>query len=88
MEVWFISPLLSSSLPYSLQEPAPSPLDQCTSPDQSPGITLAELNEKEVAQPQQDSIPESSAGVVKRRRVSRTEKEKVQLNGYIDSVYD
>lgn len=69
------------SLPLSsLQEPAPPSLDQPTSPDQSSGITLTELNEKEVAQPQQDSKPESPAGVVK-RRISRTEKEKVQCNG-------
>jgi hypothetical protein len=61
-----------------MQEPAPPSLDQLTSADESSGITLTELNEKEVAQPQQDSKPESSAGVVKRRRISRTEKEKVQ----------
>ena len=65
-------------------------MDQLSSPDQSSGITLTELNEKEVAQPLQDSNPESSAGVVK-RRISRTEKEKVQCNGgsgFIDYVHD
>ena len=73
------SPLSSFS-----QDPAPSSSssDQFTSPDQSSEITLTELNEREVAAadalPQQDSSkPESSGGVVKRRRISRTEKEKV-----------
>lgn len=72
-----------------MQEPAPSSLDQLSSGDQqSAGITLTELNEKEVAQLQQDSKPESSAGVVK-RRISRTEKDKVQQgggSGFIDCI--
>lgn len=74
--IYLLSPL-PPCFSFLQEEPTPSSSDQLTSADQSSGITLTELNEKEVALSQQDSKPESSAGVVTRRRISRTEKEKV-----------
>ena len=64
---------------FSVQEEPTLPAsDQLTTSDEPLEITLTELNEKEIQQSQEESKRTSSGGVVKRRRLSRSDKEKVQ----------
>ena len=61
---------------FVLQEPTP-PVPSAAV-DQSSEITLTELNENEIVRSQKESKPAAAPGSpVKRRKVSRTEKEKV-----------
>ena len=71
--------ICSNPVLFSIQEEPTLPSsDQLTTSEQAPEITLTELNEKEILESQEDNKRSSSGGVVKRRKISRTDKEKVQ----------